>query len=206
MTSKTIGSILASFSSFTLREKKGVCVMIEKAIQFAAEAHKGQTRKGVPVPYILHPMEVAAIVSGMTTDEEIIVAAILHDTLEDCKEVTTEELEENFGAKVLDLVKVESEDKSKTWIERKEATITHLKVETRIEVKMIALADKLANLRSMVRAYDMMGEEIFLYFNQKDPSKIAWYYRSIRDTLYELKDTAAYREYCRLIEELFTGK
>lgn len=179
--------------------------MIEEAIQFATQAHKGQKRKGVPIPYILHPMEVAAIVAGMTTDEEVIVSAILHDTLEDCKEVTKEVLEQKFGTRVLCLIEAESEDKSKTWMERKSATIERLKTETRIEVKMITLADKLANLRSMLRDYERMGDKIFTCFNQKDPSKIAWYYRGIRDGLKELEYTLAYKEYCRLINHIFDG-
>lgn len=177
--------------------------MVERAVQFAAKAHSGQKRKGVPIPYILHPMEVAVIVSEMTIDEEVIVAAILHDTLEDCKEVTKEILLEQFGTRVVSLIEAESEDKSKTWIERKQATISHLQKETRLEVKMIALADKLANLRSMQRDYKKLGEEIFQRFNQKEPSKIAWYYQGVKDALSELKETEAYREYTQLIEEIF---
>lgn len=177
--------------------------MVEKAIQFAAQAHKGQKRKGVPIPYILHPMEVSLIVSEMTNDEEVITAAILHDTLEDCKEVTREILLECFGEKVLSLIEAESEDKSKTWMERKQATIERLQKEERIEVKMIALADKLANLRSMSRDYAQLGDEIFKCFNQKDATKIAWYYEGVKDALEELKDTKQYQEYCTLIEEIF---
>lgn len=177
--------------------------MIEKAIEFATKAHTGQVRKGVPIPYILHPMEVAAIVAGMTSDEEVIVAAFLHDTIEDCKDVTPKEIEELFGKRILELVVAESEDKSKTWMERKSHTIERIKNERRVEVKMIALADKLANLRSMARDYDVMGERIFTCFNQKDPSMIAWYYRSMKDSLKELKHTLAYREYSNLVDEVF---
>lgn len=177
--------------------------MIEKAIEFATNAHKGQVRKGVPIPYILHPMEVAAIVAGMTSDEEVIIAAFLHDTLEDCKDVTPKEIEELFGKRVLEMVVAESEDKSKTWIERKSNTIKRIKNEKRMEVKMIALADKLANLRSMARDYDTMGEHIFTCFNQKDPSLIAWYYRGMKESLKELDYTLAYREYSHLVDEVF---
>ncbi len=177
--------------------------MVEKAIQFAAEAHKGQKRKGISIPYILHPMEVAVILAEMTSDEEVIAAAMLHDTLEDCKEVTKEILRDEFGERIVSLIEAESEDKSKTWMERKQATISHLQRETRTEVKMIALADKLSNLRSMARDYERLGEDIFQCFNQKDPNKIAWYYKGIRDVLEELKDTKQYREYCKLIGKLF---
>ena len=62
--------------------------MINKAIEFATKAHEGQMRKGTKRPYIVHPMEVGDIVSSMTRDEEIISAAVLHDTIEDCEGVS----------------------------------------------------------------------------------------------------------------------
>lgn len=83
------------------------------------KAHEGQFRKGTKRPYIVHPLEVAKIVSTMTDDEEMISAALLHDTLEDCRQVTKEQIKEAFGERVLEMVRQESEDKSKTWVERK---------------------------------------------------------------------------------------
>ena len=70
--------------------------MISEAMEFAAKAHEGQFRKGTRRPYIVHPREVSAIVSTMTDDEEIISAAVLHDTIEDCAGVTREMLEMQF--------------------------------------------------------------------------------------------------------------
>ena len=97
--------------------------MIEEARNFAEKAHEGQFRKGTKRPYIVHPQEVAKIAATMTDEEEIISAAWLHDTLEDCRQVTKEQIREAFGERVLELVEQESEDKSKTWTERKGATI-----------------------------------------------------------------------------------
>ena len=77
-------------------------MMIDRAIEFATKAHEGQFRKGTRRPYIVHPIEVGDIVSTMTTDEEVISAAILHDTIEDCKGVTREVLAENFSERVAD--------------------------------------------------------------------------------------------------------
>ena len=156
--------------------------------------------------YIFHPMEVMEIVSGMTNDVDVIAAAVLHDTLEDCKSVAEEVLIMEFGERITSFIKAESEDKSKTWFERKSATIIHLKTEHRKEVKMIALADKLSNIRSMARDYETLGEKIFTCFNQKDPSKIAWYYRSLKDAMSDLKDFKEYEEYCGLVEKVFQGK
>ena len=120
--------------------------MIQQAARFAAKAHEGKMRKGSEIPYIVHPLETAVIVSRMTEDPELISAALLHDVLEDT-EVTFEELSELFGKRVADLVAAESEDKRKTWKERKQATIERLASASR-EEKLLCLADKLSNLRS----------------------------------------------------------
>ena len=95
--------------------------MINDAMEFAAKAHEGQFRKGTRRPYIVHPIEVADIVSTMTKDEEVICAAVLHDTIEDCRGITWDVLKLRFGSRVADMVAQESEDKSKTWEERKGA-------------------------------------------------------------------------------------
>ena len=97
--------------------------MVKKAIAFATQAHEGQFRKGTTRPYIVHPLEVGKIVATMTDDEEIISAAILHDTVEDCDGITVEMIEAEFSVRVAELVAQESEDKSKSWEERKGTTI-----------------------------------------------------------------------------------
>ena len=71
--------------------------MVKRAIEFATRAHEGQFRKGTKRPYIVHPIEVGDIVSQMTDDEEIICAAILHDTIEDCRGITKDVLKLRFG-------------------------------------------------------------------------------------------------------------
>lgn len=126
--------------------------MINKAKAFATKAHEGQLRKGTDKPYIVHPIEVAEIVATMTEDEEVIAAAYLHDTIEDCTGITSEILEAEFGQKVADIVTQESEDKSKSWADRKGATIESLKTAP-MEVKIIALGDKLSNMRDIDRDY-----------------------------------------------------
>ena len=67
--------------------------MLNEAVEFATKAHEGQFRKGTKRPYIVHPIEVADIVTTMTRDPEVICAAVLHDTIEDCAGVTKETLE-----------------------------------------------------------------------------------------------------------------
>lgn len=177
--------------------------MIKKAITFATQAHEGQVRKGTTRPFILHPLEVGKIVATMTEDEEVICAAILHDTIEDCEGVTAEMISREFSSRVADLVMQESEDKSKTWMERKSHTIAHLKVAPR-EIQMIGLADKLSNMRDIDRDYPECGEELWNRFRMKDKNVIGWYYKSVRDSLQEaMQGTGAYTEYCGLIERNF---
>ncbi len=177
--------------------------MIDRAIAFATKAHEGQVRKGTSRPFIQHPMEVGKIVASMTDDDEVISAAILHDTIEDCESITEEILCEQFTPRVASLVAQESEDKSKTWMERKSATIAHLKLAPR-EIQMIGLADKLSNMRDIDRDYPECGEELWNRFRMKDKQVIGWYYKNIRESLKDaMSGTEAYREYCQLVDRNF---
>ena len=83
---------------------------IGKAIEFAIGAHGDATRKGKSRPYILHPLEAMNIAAGLTEDEEVLAAAVLHDVVEDT-DVKGAEIREVFGDRVADLVMAESEDK-----------------------------------------------------------------------------------------------
>lgn len=177
--------------------------MINQAIIFATNAHRGQLRKGTSRPFILHPIEVGNIVAAMTEDQEVICAAILHDTIEDCEGITQEILSETFSPRIAAMVSQESEDKSKSWIERKSATIEHLKTAPK-EIQMIALADKLSNMRDIERDYWKCGEELWKRFRMKDKNMIGWYYKSVRDSLRaSMEGTSAFAEYCALIEKNF---
>lgn len=177
--------------------------MVDRAIEFATKAHEGQFRKGTKRPYIVHPVEVGDIVASMTKDEEVISAAILHDTIEDCQGITEEILAEVFTSRVAKMVAQESEDKSKTWTERKGATIEHIN-QAPYEVQMIGLADKLSNMRDIDRDYPVVGEELWNRFRMKDKKMIGWYYKGIRDALKtRFSGVAAFEEYCSLIEKNF---
>ena len=177
--------------------------MFQEASEFAAKAHEGQVRKGTKKPYIVHPMEVAEIVAGMTKDEEVIAAAVLHDTIEDCAGVTEEVLRSRFGERVASLVAGESEDKSKTWEERKGTTIRHLKTESR-ELQMIALADKLSNMRDIDRDYPVLGENLWMQFRMHSKHAIGCYYKGVMEALDgAFHDVPAYQEYCRLVKKHF---
>ena len=182
-------------------------LLLDKAIIFAVNAHHGQLRKGSNAPYILHPMEAAAIVAAMTDDEEVIAAAVLHDTVEDTA-VTLDEICEQFGKRVAELVAAESENKredkpaASTWKIRKEETIEHLKTAPK-EVKMLTLGDKLSNIRSICRDYEAQGDALWQRFNQKDKNEHRWYYKSIAGCLSDLCEYPAYKEYVFLAEKTF---
>ena len=185
--------------------------LLEEAVVFAVRAHSGMTRKGSDLPYILHPMETAAIVSGMTEDQEVMAAAVLHDVLEDTP-ATAEELRKNFGERVAELVCAESENKrtelpaEETWLLRKREAIGQLEAETDPAVKMIALADKLYNLRAMQRDQQTLGDRLWERFHQKDKQMHGWYYRKIADAVRELEEFPAWRELDSLIRSVFGGE
>ncbi len=177
--------------------------MIDEAIAFATKAHEGQFRKGTKRPYIVHPIEVADIVSSMTQDEEVISAAVLHDTIEDCNGVTEEILRDRFGQRVAELVAGESEDKSKSWEMRKGTTIQHLKTAS-FDLQMIGLADKLSNMRDIDRDYPIVGEGLWRRFRMQSKPAIGWYYKGVRDALREaFQGVGAFEEYCRLVKKHF---
>ncbi|MBC5660251.1 bifunctional (p)ppGpp synthetase/guanosine-3',5'-bis(diphosphate) 3'-pyrophosphohydrolase [Anaerosacchariphilus sp. NSJ-68] len=187
---------------------KKTLTLLDKAIIFATKAHSGAKRKGTNVPYIVHPIEAAAIVSAMTDDQEIIAAAVLHDVLEDT-DTTEDDLYARFGTRITELVMNESEDKRRnlpaalTWKTRKQETITFLETKASREAKMLALADKLANLRAIHRDQCIIGDKIWERFNEKDKNMHAWMYRSIAKALEELKDHPTWQEYNRLVDEVF---
>ena len=182
--------------------------LLDEAIIFATRAHSGQVRKGTTTPYILHPLEAAAIVASMTDDQEIIAAAVLHDTLEDAH-ISVGEIAEKFGPRMAALVQSETENKrkdlpaSETWLTRKQETIEHLSNERDIAVKIIALADKLSNIRAMYRDQLALGDKLWERFNQHDPKMHGWYYRAIADATSELAHYPAWQEYSQLVEKVF---
>lgn len=181
--------------------------LVEKAFIFAAKAHRGATRKGSTIPYIVHPMETAFITAGLTDDMEIIAAAVLHDVVEDT-EYTLEDIRTFFGERIAQMVASESEDKregmaaEESWKIRKQETIDHMK-QAALDTKLIALSDKLSNLRSIERGIREDGEHYWERFHQKDPKEHAWYHISLLHALDELSDTAAWKEYEQLCRSVF---
>lgn len=179
---------------------------LTKAIAFAVERHDGQLRKGTQTPYITHPMETMCILSAMKADTDLLIAGLLHDTIEDT-ETTRAEIANLFGEDVAELVDGHSEDKSRTWDERKTTAIEKLK-DASIRLKMLIMADKVSNLRCMCRDYCAVGEELWNRFNTP-AEKQAWYYGSIQDALEDMQDVPeaapVYWEMVGLYKDLFVA-
>lgn len=184
-----------------VRENNG---MLEKAIAFAMDAHMGASRKGTNRPYILHPIETLQILASMNADTNLMIAGVLHDTLEDT-EVTLLDIYDRFGVDVAALVNGHTEDKRKIWYVRKLTTVSALPGEN-IRQKALAMADKVANMRNMLIDYKRIGDELWERFNAPKHLQ-AWYYSKLNDGLYEMQnypETAdVYWEMTALYKDLF---
>ena len=181
--------------------------VLDRAIVFAVKAHSGTERRGKGYPYIVHPLEAVEIVATMTNDQELLAAAALHDTVEDT-DVTVEQIREEFGDRVADLVASESDtfeegvSEEDSWHARKQAAIDRLGKAGR-EAKMVALGDKLSNMRAIARDYAVQGDALWNLFHAKDPKDHEWHYRGLADALRDLEDTFAYKEFESLINQVF---
>jgi myo-inositol-1(or 4)-monophosphatase len=183
--------------------------LLDRAIVFAVRAHAGTERRGKGFPYIVHPMEAMAIVSTMTADQELLAAAALHDTVEDT-DVTVEDLRAEFGDRVAALVADESDkfeegvSEEASWHTRKQAAIDRLSRASH-DAKMVALGDKLSNMRAIARDYAVQGDAFWSLFHVKERSEHEWHYRGLADALRELEGTAAFTEFEQLIDQVFNG-
>ena len=181
--------------------------LLDRAILFAVRAHAGTERRGKGFPYIVHPMEAMEIVATMTADQELLAAAALHDTVEDT-DVTVEQLRAEFGDRIAGLVAAESDafvegvSEEDSWHARKQAAIDRL-ARAPHDAKMVALGDKLSNMRAIARAYAVQGDALWNIFHAKDPKDHEWHYRGLAESLRELQDTFAFQEFERLINEVF---
>ena len=182
-------------------------VLLDRAIVFAVRAHAGTERRGKGFPYIVHPMEAIEIVSTITSDQELLAAAALHDTIEDT-DVTVEDIRREFGDRIADLVHAESDrftegvSEEDSWHERKQAAIERLAAAPH-DAKIVAMGDKLSNMRAIWRDYQSKGDELWKIFHVTDKASHEWHYRGLAVSLSELSDTFAYKEFIRLIEDVF---
>ena len=181
--------------------------VLDKAIVFAVKAHANTERRGKGFPYIVHPMEAVEIVATMTKDQELLAAAVLHDTVEDTG-VTLDDIRREFGDRVAKLVEEESDvfmegvSESDSWHARKQAAIERLEKASR-DAKMVAMGDKLSNARAIYRDFVQKGDELWSIFHVSDVKEHEWHYRGLASALKELEGTFAYAEFSELVEKIF---
>jgi len=163
-----------------------------RALQLAIEAHAGQVRKGtenaagLALPYITHPVAVAALVQRYGGTEDQVIAALLHDVLEDGGPQWAEPIREAFGADVLELVEFctdglpDETGRKPPWRERKEAYVAHLR-EAEGPGLLVSACDKLANLQAIMLDLTEVGEAVWARFTGKKDGTL-WYYGALVET------------------------
>jgi (p)ppGpp synthase/HD superfamily hydrolase len=167
-----------------------------QAFDFAFEKHAGQTRKASSVPYIAHLMGVAALVLEFGGDEDMAIAALLHDVVEDCGGAPMlKEIKRRFGSRVAKIVDgcTDSDACPKPpWRERKEAYIHHLKTAD-AETRLVSAADKLHNVRAIVADYREVGELVWERFSGGREGTL-WYYRTLLEEFLRHRPNRLIRE------------
>lgn len=181
--------------------------LLDRAIIFAVKAHAGTERRGKGFPYIVHPLEAVEIVATITPDQELLAAAALHDVVEDT-DVSVDEIRAEFGDRIATLVAAESDtfeegvSEEDSWHSRKRAAIERLASASH-DAKIVALGDKLSNMRAIARDWAVKGDSFWNIFHAKDPKDHEWHYRGLAESLRELQDTFAYKEFESLINQVF---
>lgn len=175
-----------------------------RAFLFAAEKHAGQTRKASTIPYLAHLMGVASLVLEFGGDENMAIAALLHDVVEDCAGAhMLKEVRRRFGpgvAKIVDGCTDSDADPKPPWRERKETYIQHLK-SADAETRLVSAADKLNNVRSILSDYRHVGEGIWARFNGGRDGTL-WYYRALLEEFLRRKPNRLIRELELAVQEL----
>lgn len=176
--------------------------ILDRAIHFAVTAHAGTERRGKAFPYIVHPMEAVSIVATITSDQEMLAAAALHDVVEDTH-VTIDDIQAEFGERVARLVHTESDVPGGSWRHRKQGAIDRLAAAPR-DAKIVALGDKLSNMRAIARDFAQQGDSLWdLFHAPGGKADHEWHYRGLATSLFPLADTSAYREFAALIDKVF---
>jgi len=158
---------------------------LDAAFALARRLHDGQTRKGSTIPYVSHLLAVAALVSEFGGDEDQVIAALLHDAVEDQGgRPLLEGIRSQFGDRVAELVEACTdafERPKPPWRERKLAYLSRIPAAP-LDVRIIIAADKIHNLRTMIADYEQVGERLWDRFTASKEETL-WYYAAVRDAL-----------------------
>lgn len=187
-------------------ERKSVTLgpRFEEALLFAKRKHDGQTRKATTVPYIAHLLSVAGLVLEAGGDEDLAIAALLHDVVEDCGGAPMlEEVRRSFGDRVAHVVQGCTDtdlDPKPPWRQRKEDYLKHLQTAD-ADTRLVSAADKLHNARSILADYRECGESVWEWFQGKRDGTL-WYYRSLVDEFRRRDVNSLVNQLERVVKEL----
>lgn len=166
---------------------------LAKALALAIEAHDGQKRKGTDIPYISHPMAVAAIALEYGADEEQAMAALLHDAVEDGGAPFAHRIRTQFGDRVADIVVgctdgvPDASGQKEDWKPRKTRYLDHLQ-HASVDVLLVSGSDKLHNARAIVSDLRGIGKAVFDRFAASQADTL-WYYDELAK-IHTAKDTS----------------
>ncbi len=156
---------------------------LQRAFRYAAEKHAGQTRKQTAVPYLSHLMAVASLVLEAGGDEDMAIAALLHDVVEDCGGMPRlREVRKQFGPRVARIVEGCTDtfvDPKPEWLQRKKDYLREVK-HADAETRLVSASDKLHNVRTILADYRRDGDAIWKRFTGKKEGTL-WYYRALSD-------------------------
>lgn len=179
----------------------------ESAMRYAHQVHQGQSRKGTGIPYIAHVLGVAAIAMEYGADEDEAIGALLHDAAEDGGgEATLAEIRAQFGEAVAEIVLgcsdslVEDPEDKLPWRERKENYLAHLE-HASAAVCLVSAADKLHNVRALMRDYRQHGSDIWQRFQGRRDGTL-WYYETVADVLIRRHRTPLTRDLQEAVDDL----
>lgn len=177
---------------------------LQRAFRYAAEKHEGQTRKQTAVPYLSHLMAVTSLVLEAGGDEDMAIAALLHDVVEDCGGMPRlREVRKLFGTRVAKIVEGCTDsfgDPKPEWIERKKDYLREVK-HADSETRLVSASDKLHNVRTILADYRQNGEAIWKRFSGKKDGTL-WYYRALSDEYRRRGANRITRELELAVEEL----
>ena len=184
--------------------------LFEKAVEFAMHAHSGVFRRGKTIPYIVHPLEAALIVSTIAEDQELMAAAVLHDTVEDTS-VTLEDIKREFGERVSTIVDILTDrydpshvalDPPIAWHMRKADSLDRISRAPR-EAQIVVLGDKLSNMRAIARDAEINGDYLWSTFRAGSRESLGWYYLGLAAALKGISDLPQYKEFEELTTKWF---
>jgi (p)ppGpp synthase/HD superfamily hydrolase len=173
--------------------------LLEKAHRLMLKAHGQQVRKTDGSPYVIHPMMVAKKLARLNFPDEVIAAAMIHDILEDT-DITEQQLRQELGDEVVDIILPLSEDKKLEWEDRKKEYIHDVKNGS-ASTKAVSIADKIHNLESIIETHKTMGSDIWTKFNRNKEQKM-WFEREMLKAFQESWDHPMIAEYEKLLRQV----